>query len=272
MTHNIISGGSCGGSQIDFIKGDPGQNGKSAYQLAIESGEFSGDLHCWLKSLQGRDGKDAYRLACEHGFKGSIYDWFNSLVGDNGKSAYELALSCGFKGTLKDWLCSLSGKDAYELAVECGFCGSRMDWLCGLKGDSTYEIACKYGYKGSEEEWINELQDKGISSIEQTCVSEVESNDFVKFSPQVLSEKEQEQARINLGISNVFGSVEAQDLDDMISSDDDKVVLNAVRYTKQEKTNEEIKQAQENLHVADLNKVLELEARIIALEKIINNK
>ena len=44
------------------IKGEKGQDGKSAFQIAKDAG-FSGDEAAWLASLKGKDGKDGAKGA-----------------------------------------------------------------------------------------------------------------------------------------------------------------------------------------------------------------
>lgn len=63
----------------------------------------------------GQDGKSAYELALEEGYQGTLNEWLKSLIGrqgdkgDRGLSAYEVALAAGFKGTMEEWLASLKG-------------------------------------------------------------------------------------------------------------------------------------------------------------------
>ena len=48
------------GFGVDYYKGEPGKNGKSAYQIAVDEG-FEGSETDWLASLKGKDGEpDAY--------------------------------------------------------------------------------------------------------------------------------------------------------------------------------------------------------------------
>lgn len=57
------------------IKGTPGANGKSAYQLAVEAG-FTGTLQEWLASLQGAPGQD--------GANGTDGGYYTPSVSDDG--------------------------------------------------------------------------------------------------------------------------------------------------------------------------------------------
>lgn len=44
---------------IQFVRGLNGENGKSAYELAVDNG-FDGSEQEWLASLHGKDGIDGY--------------------------------------------------------------------------------------------------------------------------------------------------------------------------------------------------------------------
>ena len=148
-------------------KGDPGENGKSAYEIAKDHG-YTGTEEEWLASLIGEAGAAGV----------------NGTNGNNGKSAYELAVDNGYQGTLEQWLATLvgaagaagangengaNGKSAYELAVENGFTGSLAEWLVSLvgaqgeagqngnNGKSAYELAVENGYQGTEQEWLASL-------------------------------------------------------------------------------------------------------------------
>ena len=71
--------------------GEPGADGKSAYDLAVQEG-FKGDLKAWLDSLKGQPGKDA-----------------TGKPGADGKSAYQIWKDQGNSGTEQDFLNSLRG-------------------------------------------------------------------------------------------------------------------------------------------------------------------
>ena len=77
------------------INGKDGENGLSAYELAVQNG-FTGTLTGWLESLKGADG-------------------INGINGKNGLSAYEIALKNGFVGTESEWLDSLKGENGSEI-------------------------------------------------------------------------------------------------------------------------------------------------------------
>lgn len=122
------------GSGSPGKKGDPGEDGKSAYELAVENG-FNGSLSEWLESLKGapgtngNDGKSAYELAVDGGYDGTQSQWLDSLKGEpgangsDGKSAYELAVQNGFTGTLTQWLDSLKGEKGDPGAISSGGSG-----------------------------------------------------------------------------------------------------------------------------------------------------
>ncbi len=136
----------------------------------------TGDKTTWLTDdsgnklkVTGQDGKSAYELAVEKGYEGSLEEWFESLKGSNGKSAYELAVEGGYSGSEDEWLVSLNGhngnngKSAYELAVGQGYEGTEAEWIASLKGSngnngkSAYELAVEKGYEGTIDEWLTSL-------------------------------------------------------------------------------------------------------------------
>src|SRR5215207_1096656 len=75
--------------------GEPGEDGASAYEVALENG-FVGSQAAWLASLHGADGED----------------------GEDGASAYEVAVANGFVGTEEEWLiylrAYLNDRGAYD--------------------------------------------------------------------------------------------------------------------------------------------------------------
>ena len=73
-------------------KGDPGPKGKSAYEVAVDTG-YVGSESEWVESLQGEPGRP--------GPQGS--------PGIPGLSAYEIAVDAGFTGDESAWLESLKG-------------------------------------------------------------------------------------------------------------------------------------------------------------------
>ncbi len=105
---------------FDGFKGDKGDTGLSAYEVAVENG-FSGTETEWLESLRGEagvqgidglDGLSAYQLWVLAGNEGTEADFFNSLRGEdgaNGLSAYEIWLSLGNTGTETEFIASLTG-------------------------------------------------------------------------------------------------------------------------------------------------------------------
>jgi hypothetical protein len=122
---------------LPFFKGDPGEaggvgdagnDGASAYELAVAGG-FVGSEAAWLLSLKGETG--------------DVGD-----AGNDGASAYEIAAAGGFVGSEAAWLLSLKGEtgdvgdagndgaSAYEIAVAGGFVGSEAAWLLSLKGEA----------------------------------------------------------------------------------------------------------------------------------------
>ncbi len=164
---------------ISGITPEPGADGKSAYEIAVENG-FVGTEQQWLESLkgeqgeqgadgyQGVDGKSAYELAVEQGFEGTEQEWLSSLVGVNGldgvdgASAYQIAVQLGFEGTEEQWIESLHG-------------------VPGENGKSAYEIALEHGYEGTEEEFYEDLMkpDTPAGAVFITNIQPVSPSDNV---------------------------------------------------------------------------------------------
>ena len=73
----------------------PGKPGKSAYELALDSG-FKGSLEEYLASLigppgddaEGKPGKSAYELALDNGFEGSVQEFLAELKGEPGQGLF----------------------------------------------------------------------------------------------------------------------------------------------------------------------------------------
>jgi hypothetical protein len=67
---------------------EPGPPGKSAYELDVEAGTFTGTLEEWLASLHGAPGASAYQLAVDAGtFTGTLEEWLASLKREDGEDA-----------------------------------------------------------------------------------------------------------------------------------------------------------------------------------------
>lgn len=180
-------------SDPDFIAkvtGKDGDDGKSAYEIAVENG-YKGTLSQWLESLQGDKGDEgdaglsAYEIAVKNGFKGTISEWLQSLYGEDGAagegfeawakrnygSVENFMDQISFEGwaeknygSVNNFIKSVtneSGLSAYELAVENGYKGSLTQWLNSLKGEdgkSAYEIAVEQGFRGDEDDWLDSLK------------------------------------------------------------------------------------------------------------------
>ena len=116
-------------------QGDPGDDGKSAYDIWIEAGNI-GTEQDFLDYLKGIDGKD--------GVDGK--DGSDGAPGPKGDSAYQSWLNEGNTGTEEDFLKSIKGemgKSAYEVWLESGNTGTEAQFLKSLQGDegdSAYEL------------------------------------------------------------------------------------------------------------------------------------
>ena len=139
------------------------------FELAVESGYFTGTLEEWLSSLksnlQFKAVVDEYsHLATFEGASqgdlvfvkstnmayiydgGAFADEANG-ISITGPSAYEIAITNGFQGTVQDFLDSLKGEDGDD-----GLPG-----VDGSHGLSAYEIAQEAGFTGTEAEWLSSL-------------------------------------------------------------------------------------------------------------------
>ena len=107
-------------SQIDALPGGGGADGKSAYEIAVDSG-YGGSQSQWLASLKGDVGATgAQGVQGIKGDKGDVgatgaqgAQGIKGDVGAQGKSTYEVAVDNGYNGTEQDWLTSQSGNSPY---------------------------------------------------------------------------------------------------------------------------------------------------------------
>ncbi|MDC0825460.1 hypothetical protein [Lactococcus petauri] len=89
----------------------------------------------------GPDGKSAYDLWLESGNGGTLEEFLTSLIGPEGKTAYEIWLEVGNTGSPEDFLASLKGEtgdpgdSAYQIWLALGNVGSEQDFLDSLKAD-----------------------------------------------------------------------------------------------------------------------------------------
>lgn len=118
---------------LDGEKGETGDEGKNAYDLAVESG-FEGDVSEWLSSLTGEKGDSAYLVARKQGFTGTPAEWLLALVGKAGERGPR-----GAKGDKGD-------------KGDPGAKGSR-----GERGDSAYLVWLGEGNEGTEEDFFKYL-------------------------------------------------------------------------------------------------------------------
>ena len=155
------------------IPGPAGEDGKSAYEIAVENG-FVGTEQEWLDSLQGADGppgESAYEVAVDNGFVGTESEWLDSLQGEDGKGVQ-------IKGTVASSadLAALSATaedgDIY-IALDTGdgwvYDADADDWTNigpirgpegpeGPEGDSAYEVWLDAGNSGTVDDYLDSLK------------------------------------------------------------------------------------------------------------------
>jgi hypothetical protein len=143
---------------LEVVKGQKGEEGPSAYDLAVKGG-FTDTEAAWLLSLKGDEGAEgaegpsAFDIAVKGGFQGDEAAWLETLKGeegeqgDRGDHAYETAVKGGFNGTPDEWVASLKGDvgdigpegpsayDSYFNTTSDSPPLSETAWLDSLKGD-----------------------------------------------------------------------------------------------------------------------------------------
>lgn len=222
-----------------------GQQGKSAYQVAVDNG-YQGTQVQWLTSLIGPRGMSAYQTAVENGFVGDVAAWLASLRGEDGadgidgthgKTAYELAVEAGFQGDVLAWLASLRGEDgvdgtagktAYELAVEDGFQGDLSTWLVSLRGTdgqdgkSAYELAVENGFVGDVTAWLASLHgddgqagENGLDGLSAYQIAKLANPDLADEAAFIASLKGQD------GIDGKSAFEIAAELDPAITTEEE---------------------------------------------------
>ena len=137
------------------IIGMPGENGKSAFEIAVDNG-FEGTEEEWLESLKGPQGEmgpqgpagdSAYDIVKKYmAYEGTVDDWIKELKGDTGEQGPQGEMGpqgpageqgpqgeMGPQGPAGEQ--GPEGKSALDLAVEYnGFQGNVYEWLDSLHG------------------------------------------------------------------------------------------------------------------------------------------
>lgn len=160
----------------------------------LSSNDFTTALKTKLETMRvgtdGRDGKSAYELARESGFTGTKEEWIESLKGQKGDKGEkgldgqrgETGLQgVGIKniqslenGSLRITLTNDQIFETTSLKGERGEKGEQgiqgRQGIQGINGKSAYEVASDNGYTGSQTEWLQSLKgqkgDKGEKGID----------------------------------------------------------------------------------------------------------
>ena len=167
------SGGGSGGGQA-------GENGKSAYELAVENG-FTGTVEEWLLSLVGpagvgENGKSAYEVYCDsnEGDDLSESDWLLSLVGSsgNGISSIEGPETDGlydtytihYSNSADTTFVVKNGQDGQDGSLTL-FGNAEPDALQGRNGDSYINTQTWDYYVKEDNAWVEKGNLKGAQGL-----------------------------------------------------------------------------------------------------------
>ena len=155
-TTNVVTTVTQSSSALSQFKGIPG---KSAYQLALDSG-FVGTFNEWIESLKGEQGIQGIRG--EKGEKGDRgiqgIQGLRGIQGERGLTGLQgLTGDKGDKGDKGasfnyEWADTFLGVKTSE---EAEFVFTN---LKGDQGDSAYEVALNNGFVGSQLEWLDSLK------------------------------------------------------------------------------------------------------------------
>lgn len=179
-------------------QGTDGQNGASAYELAVGKG-YTGTLDEWLESLQGNS---AYELAVQKGYEGTLDEWLEALKGASGQDG-EPGIIPKLKIVNGYWQVSYDGEKSWEQLGKAtgndGQDGDPMFQGVDYKTSNNYVIfTLSDGTQIKLPTWsaFEALQtlcnqmNTNISSL-QTIVTALQNNDYVKgVSPIMQSGKE----------------------------------------------------------------------------------
>ena len=116
-------------------KGDTGDTGQSAYQIAVTNG-FVGSVSEWIDSLKGEQG--------DHGDRGPTgapgRSISNVVLNDLGDGNYNFTISFTDGDPITSSMFSTAkgddGDSAYQVALDNGFVGNEAAWLASLVGEA----------------------------------------------------------------------------------------------------------------------------------------
>jgi hypothetical protein len=150
------------GSNVPGPKGDPGEEGMSAYEVWLDLGN-TGTEQDFIDSLKGPEG--------DPGDPGD--------PGADGDSAYDIWIAAGNTGTEQEFLDSLKAIDgndadsAYDIWIAAGNTGTEQEFLDSLKGavgdpgdpgdpgtdgDSAYDLWIAEGNTGTLQQFLDSLK------------------------------------------------------------------------------------------------------------------
>lgn len=168
-------------------QGTDGQNGASAYELAVGKG-YIGTLDEWLESLQGNS---AYELAVQKGYEGTLDEWLEALKGASGQDG-EPGIIPKLKIVNGYWQVSYDGEKSWEQLGKAtgndGQDGDPMfqgvdyktsnDYVIFTLSDGTQIKLPTWSAFEALQTLCNQMN-TNISSL-QTIVTALQNNDYVK--------------------------------------------------------------------------------------------
>lgn len=193
----VLTFSSCGKNK-DNKKGEKGDDGKSAYQLAQEAG-FEGTLDEWLVSLVGEKGEigaevsdislisknglvDTYQITFSNGATQTftVTNGTDGLGGAPGVGIADISLT-DTVGNVDTYTITMTNGSVQTFTVTNGSDGNKGDK--GDKGDSgksAYDLAVEAGFEGDVSAWLLSLVgEKGELGAEVSSVFKTATNGLV---------------------------------------------------------------------------------------------
>ncbi|NGX84693.1 collagen-like protein, partial [Aequorivita sp. KMM 9714] len=208
-----------------------GEDGKSAYQVAVENG-YVGTEAEWLQSLKGADGADGADGSVVTIVNGNWYiDGVDTGVAAGGQNGQDgLTPEIGTNGNW--WIGTTDtgvkaqgedGKSAYQVAVENGYVGTEAEWLQSLKGEDGADGSVVTIENGN---WYIDGVDTGVAAGGQNgqdgLTPEIGANGnwwIGTTDTGVKAQGEDGKSAYQVAVDNGFGGTEAEWLQSLKGED-----------------------------------------------------